>query len=130
MILNDGVLLTSVIGVVTTFASAWTAWFFARKKYNSEVDNNIITNMKESLEFYKQLSDDNRTRLDEALKRSEVLEDEVRELRTQVMSLLSNVCTDLSCQIRKGDYRVVKTRANNYLKDVSNDTKETNKGMY
>lgn len=130
MILNDGVLLTSVIGVVTTFASAWTAWFFARKKYNSEVDNNIITNMKESLEFYKQLSDDNRTRLDEALKRSEVLEDEVRELRTQVMSLLSNVCTDLSCQIRKGDYRVVKTRTNNYLKDVSNDTKETNKGMY
>lgn len=130
MILNDGVLLTSVIGVVTTFASAWTAWFFARKKYNSEVDNNIITNMKESLEFYKQLSDDNRTRLDEALKRSEVLEDEVRELRTQVMSLLSNVCTDLSCQIRKGDYRVVKTRTNNYLKDVSNDTEETNKGMY
>lgn len=38
--------------------------------------------MKESLEFYKQLSDDNKKRLDEALKRSDYLEEEVKEFDT------------------------------------------------
>jgi hypothetical protein len=33
------------------------------------------------LEFYQKLSDDNKQRLEEALKRSENLEDEVKELR-------------------------------------------------
>lgn len=44
---------------------------FARKKYNSEVDNNLIENMQKSLEFYKKLSDDNKKMLDEVLNRNE-----------------------------------------------------------
>lgn len=102
--IESGVLITALIGIVTTFTSGFTAWFFARKKYNSEVDNNLINNMKESLDFYKKLSDDNRERLDEVLKRNDNLEEEVKELRQQVMSLMTSICTDLSCQIRKGNY--------------------------
>lgn len=94
-------LITGGIGLLTTVVSAWASWVFARKKYNSEVDNNLIQNMQESLDFYKKLSDDNRTRLEEVLKRNEDLEDEVRELRTQLFSLMSSICTDLSCQIRR-----------------------------
>lgn len=94
-------LITGGIGLLTTVVSAWASWVFARKKYNSEVDNNLIQNMQESLNFYKKLSDDNRTRLEEVLKRNEDLEDEVRELRTQLFSLMSSICTDLSCQIRR-----------------------------
>ena len=56
--IDTGVLITALIGVVTTFASGWTSWFFTRKKYNSEVDQTVIHNMNESLEFYKKLSDD------------------------------------------------------------------------
>lgn len=102
--IESGVLITALIGIVTTFTSGFTAWFFARKKYNSEVDNNLINNMKESLDFYKKLSDDNRGRLDEVLKRNDNLGEEVKELRQQVMSLMTSICTDLSCQIRKGNY--------------------------
>lgn len=102
--IESGILITALIGIVTTFASGFTAWFFARKKYNSEVDNNLINNMKESLDFYKKLSDDNRERLDEVLKRNDNLEEGVKELRQQVMSLMTSICTDLSCQIRKGSY--------------------------
>lgn len=94
-------LITGGIGLLTTVVSAWASWVFARKKYNSEVDNNLIQNMQESLDFYKKLSDDNRTRLEEVLKRNEDLEEEVRELRTQLFSLMSSICTDLSCQIRR-----------------------------
>ena len=102
--IESGILITALIGIVTTFTSGFTAWFFARKKYNSEVDNNLINNMKESLDFYKKLSDDNRERLDEVLKRNDNLEEEIKELRQQVMSLMTSICTDLSCQIRKGNY--------------------------
>lgn len=102
--IESGILITALVGIVTSFASGFTAWFFARKKYNSEVDNNLISNMKESLDFYKKLSDDNRERLNEVLKRNENLEEEVKELRQQVMTLMTSICTDLSCQIRKGNY--------------------------
>jgi hypothetical protein len=43
----------------------------AKRKYNSEVDNNVISNMKASLDFYKQLSDDNKERLSEVLKKND-----------------------------------------------------------
>lgn len=102
--IESGIFITALVGIVTSFVSGFTAWFFARKKYNSEVDNNLINNMKESLDFYKKLSDDNRERLNEVLKRNENLEEEVKELRQQVMTLMTSICTDLSCQIRKGNY--------------------------
>lgn len=105
--IDMGIIITGAIGLLTTLISGWTSWFFARKKYNSEVDGNLIANMKESLEFYKQLSDDNKKRLDEALKRSDYLEEEVKELRKQVLTLMTVMCTDLSCQLRKGDYKVI-----------------------
>ena len=96
-----GILITGGVGIITTVISGWTSWFFARRKYNSEVDNNLIGNMHQSLEFYKKLSDDNENRLDEILKRNVELEQEIRDLRKQMFSLMSSICTDLTCQLRK-----------------------------
>lgn len=96
-----GILITGGIGIITTVISGWTSWFFARRKYNSEVDNNLIENMQQSLEFYKKLSDDNKDRLDEVLKRNAELEQEIRDLRKQMFSLMNSICTDLTCQLRK-----------------------------
>jgi hypothetical protein len=96
-----GILITGGVGIITTVISGWTSWFFARRKYNSEVDNNLIENMQRSLEFYKKLSDDNKNRLDEVLKRNAELEQEIRDLRKQMFSLMNSICTDLTCQLRK-----------------------------
>lgn len=96
-----GILITGGVGIITTVISGWTSWFFARRKYNSEVDNNLIENMQQSLEFYKKLSDDNKNRLDEVLKRNAELEQEIRDLRKQMFSLMNSICTDLTCQLRK-----------------------------
>ena len=118
--IDTGILVTGGIGLITTIVSGWTSWFFARKKYNSEVDNQLIKNMNESLEFYKKLSDDNRSRLEEVLKRNdelerrdERLEEEVRQLRTQMFNLMSSLCTDLSCQLRKRDFNLFKEYGTN-----------------
>ena len=95
------ILITGGVGIIATVISSWTSWFFARRKYNSEVDNNLIENMQQSLEFYKKLSDDNKNRLDEVLKRNAELEQEMRDLRKQMFSLMNSICTDLTCQLRK-----------------------------
>lgn len=96
-----GILITGGVGIITIVISGWTSWFFARRKYSSEVDNNLIENMQQSLEFYKKLSDDNKNRLDEVLRRNAELEQEIRDLRKQVFSLMNSICTDLTCQLRK-----------------------------
>ena len=76
-------------GLITTFLSGFTSWFFTKKKYNAEVDNNLINNMQESLEFYKALADDNKRRLEEVLLENSDLRKEVADLREQVLKLTS-----------------------------------------
>ena len=94
------ILITGGVGLVTSIVSSWTAWFFARKKYNSEVDLNLVEKMEKSLEFYRNLSDDNRARLEEITERNNELEKEVAELRKQVLNLTMNICMDLTCSNR------------------------------
>ena len=101
-------LITGCIGLLTTVVSAWASWVFARKKYNSEVDLNLIEKMQGSLDFYMKLSEDNKRILDETLnkleeseKRNDALENEIRELRNQMFTLMSQICIDLSCSARK-----------------------------
>ena len=118
--IDTGILVTGLIGILTTIVGSWASWFFARKKYNSEVDNNLIENMQESLNFYKQLSDDNRARLEEVLKRNAELqeknkkiEDEINQLRNQMFNMMSQICLDLTCKIRQNElYQRKKTIKN------------------
>ena len=90
-------IITNILApVITGFAS----WLMAKKKYYSEVDSTVITNMKDSLEFYKQLSDDNRERLTEVLQKNDQLEKEVSNLKSQMLNLAMNICMDLTCKKR------------------------------
>ena len=100
------VIITGIIGLITTVLSGWTSWFYTRKKYNSEVDNNLILNMKNSLEFYEKLSNDNKVRLEEVLQRNNELEKELKELKKQMFNLMASICTDLTCQVRKRDMKL------------------------
>lgn len=117
-------LIIAGIGFLTTVTSGWLSWFLTRKKYNTEVDNNVIENMKQSLDFYMRLSDDNKNRLDEALKRNDALENEVRELRKQVYELMANLCYDLQCQQRvRADKKTTRYTPNSASrrKDIKED---------
>ena len=57
--------------------------------------------MQESLKFYQTIVDDNKARLEEALRRNEQLEKELSELRKQMFSLMQTVCVNLTCTIRQ-----------------------------
>lgn len=106
-------LLIALIGIASTVISGWASYFFTRKKYYSEVDSTVIENMKQSLEFYIKLSDDNKLRLEEALKRNEQLEIEIRELRKQVNELMMSICYDLTCSTRQRFSRTPKAPKTN-----------------
>lgn len=109
----SGELITALIGLFTTITSGWVSWFFARKKYNSEVDHNLIENMNNSLEFYKDLSDDNSARLKELTQRNNELEGEIQELRKQVLNLTMNICMDLTCMNRVRERNILNNKKKN-----------------
>ena len=94
------ILITGLVGLISSILTGWASWFITRKKYNAEVDQTLVQNMKSSLDFYKQLSDDNRDRLQEVLKRNDELEQEVKKLRDQVFIIMNQICLNSQCQVR------------------------------
>lgn len=128
-------LIVGGIGLLTTITSGWVSWFFARKKYNAEVDHSHIENMQESLNFYKQLSDDNKVRLEEIAERNKALERELQEalkeisnLRKQVLDLTLNICMDLTCEARIKENQRKKKVADGKVKDRFDETKSSSRG--
>lgn len=120
------ILITGGVGIISSIISGWASWVFARKKYNSEVDGNLIENMQKSLTFYGNLSDDNTQRLkevlndnvslrqsvEELLKENKQLKKEIDTLKNQVIKLTTSICTDLSCQIRRQDFDTINKEDN------------------
>lgn len=101
------ILYTTLAGIVTSAVSAVISWFMAKKKYYSEVDNQVIKNMKETLEFYKTLSDDNKDRLQEQIDRNDKLEMQVADLQKQIntlknqlISMMEQICLSTTCTKR------------------------------
>lgn len=92
-----GVIITGIIGLITTVISGWTSWFFARKKYNTEVDSNEIANLKKSLEFYEDIVKDNNKKLQFYIDLAENNRIEVYRLKGVIHRLLNNSCLDNCC---------------------------------
>lgn len=121
-------LIVGGIGLLTTITSGWVSWFFARKKYYSEVDHNLIENMENSLEFYEKLSDDNRVRLEEMTERNKALEMELQELRKQVLNLTMNICMDLTCARRLKEHQIISKSENGKNKSRLDETENSSRG--
>lgn len=99
--MDVGILITGAVGLVTTVVSGWTSWFFARKKYNTEVDSNEIENLKKSLEFYESIVKDNNKKLQFYIDLAEDNRIEVYRLKGVIHRLLNNSCLDNGCINRK-----------------------------
>lgn len=95
--IDVGILITGAAGLATTIASGWTSWFFARKKYNTEVDSNEIENLKKSLEFYESIVKDNNKKLQFYIDLAENNRVEVYRLKGVIHRLLNNSCLDNGC---------------------------------
>lgn len=98
-----GIIITAILGVISTGVTGLLTFLFSRKKYNSEVEHNNIENMDNSLEFYEKLSASNNKILEDILERSEKLAEsnlklliEVQNLRAQIDILVRVIRTEVS----------------------------------
>lgn len=107
--LELGALITLII---TNIVSPVITWMMAKKKYYTEVDSNWIENMQKSLEFYKNICEDNREQLaamraehaayKEAREReADQLRGEIKELKAEQLAMYQLMCMDLPCQFRQ-----------------------------
>lgn len=101
--MNTDIIITGAIGLITSILSGWTSWFFARKKYNTEVDSNYIKNLQEALTTYDSIISHNKDEIEFLIKKNDSLEKEVSDLRKQMLDLALNICMDLTCKKRQRD---------------------------
>lgn len=86
--MNSDIIITGVVGLLTTIGGSWSSWIFARKKYNVEVDTTRIENLAKIIEVQNEQIKNLNERLNASLDRNKQLESEVIELRKQVSELM------------------------------------------
>lgn len=115
-------LIIGIIGLFTTIVSGWTSWFFTRKKYNTEVDNNYIENLGKGLETYDAIISHNKAEIEYLMKENEELRKEISELRKQVLNLTMNICMDLTCSRRLRERQILNKSKNGKNKSRFDET--------
>lgn len=126
------IFITAGVSIATSTIASVTAWFLTRKKYVKEVEAIHIKNKQSDLDFYEDLSDDNRKRLHDLIDENRELREEnirireenaqirvenaairaenaqllkeIREVKVVVNRMLDNVCVNMTCQMRKNGY--------------------------
>lgn len=121
--MND-ILITGAVGLVSTIVSGWVSWIFARKKYNTEVDSNYIKNLQEALSTYDSIIAHNKTEIEHLMKKNDLLEKEISELRKQMLNLTMNICMDLTCANRVRE-QLKRRNSNGKDKDRLDETEDS-----
>lgn len=95
-----GVLITAVIGTITTFCSGFFTWLFSKKKYNAEVDSTTISNIEESLKIYQNIVKDLGDKLDIYGRIIDRNKSELLKLRNVMIRMMGKICTVETCKMR------------------------------
>ena len=95
-----GVLITAVIGTITTFCSGFFTWLFSKKKYNAEVDSTTISNIEESLKIYQNIVKDLGEKLDTYGRIIDKNKSELLKLRNVMIKMMGKICTVETCKMR------------------------------
>lgn len=119
-------LIVGGIGLLTTIVSGWTSWFFARRKYNTEVDSNYIQNLSKGLETYDSIISHNKAEIEYLMKENEELRREIAELRKQVLNLTMNICMDFACARRLRERHIVEKSKSGRNKGKLDETDSVN----
>lgn len=100
-------IIMALIGIASASISSFLTWIFNKKKQDAEINHTVVEGMQNSLQFYEKLSEDTKSRLQEALedrqKLYQKLEDqgkEIAEIKTEMMKILAKVCYNLECKYR------------------------------
>lgn len=95
-----GVIITALIGVVTTFFSGFFSWIFTRRKYNAEVDTTTLDNIEASLKVYQDMVKDLGRKLDVYGKIVDKSRGDLIRIKNVVINMMGKICTVESCKNR------------------------------
>lgn len=100
--MDIGIIVTGIVGLLTTAGSSVVTFLLSRKKYNVGVDHDTIENLQNALKFYEEVVESNNKTLTDLLTRSEQLSKtnvellvEVQNLKIQVQLLASIINSEL-----------------------------------
>lgn len=94
------VIITALIGVVTTFCSSFFTWIFTRRKYNAEAEGLSIDNIQASLNVYQDMVKDLGRKLDIYGKIIDKNKGDLLRLKNVVIKMMGKICTVESCKNR------------------------------
>ena len=98
--MDIGVIITALIGVVTTFYSSLFTWVFTRRKYNAEAEGLNIDNIQASLNVYQDMVKDLGRKLDVYGKIIDKNKGDLLRLKNVVIKMMGKICTVESCKNR------------------------------
>ena len=93
-------IVSSIISIVTSTISAFVTFIFTKKKYQAETGAIEVANMKESLEFYQTLSEDNKRRLIALLEENEKQRESIEKQREEISDLKAQIA-ELASLVRE-----------------------------
>lgn len=96
----SGVVLTAIIGVVTSFCSSLITWLFTKRKYNAEVDTVNLSNIESAIEIYKAMVLDLGKKLDVYGKIIDKNKADLIRVKNVVVRMMGKICTVESCKNR------------------------------
>lgn len=129
---NQHIWITTGASLISSTVSSLVTWLLSRRKYNGEVASTEIKNDHDKLDFYEDLSDDNKQRLHDLIDENRALREEnvrireenaqirvenaairaqndrvlreVEELKTLINRMIENVCINKGCQLRQSGF--------------------------
>ena len=93
-------LITIVTAVISSAASGWAGWFFARRKYNAEVDSNDLQNLRDRVQVVNDIIATLKTELDRINDENQKLRDE-NDLMDRKITNLTTIILNHGINIKK-----------------------------
>lgn len=93
-------LITIITAVVSSAASGWAGWFFARRKYNAEVESNDIQNLRDRVQVVNDIIATLKTELDRINDENQKLRCE-NDLMDQKITNLTTIILNHGINIKK-----------------------------
>ena len=104
-----------LMSVASAVGGGFSGWFFTRKKYNTEVDANVIENLassftlyKENIEYCKKTIKELQDTIEEYKEKNDRLEKELSIIQNRMFNLMEQVCMNLACTMRKRNFDLFK----------------------
>lgn len=107
--MNEIVILL-ITNILSPIITGYVTYRQTKKRYETEVDSDLIDNLTKSLNFYQTIVEDNQAKLMDLLKQNKELEQKIDDLKKEVALLYQYSCIKEDCTVRVPSTCMLKNR--------------------